>query len=397
MFSLAIVASARSGKAPLSLPAISPAGTLLAQMRPALRSFLLAVALLSSAPLAHAHPAPFSYLDLHLNRGGLTGTLVVHDFDAATDLADVLPDELKDPAIAAGSREALIHLLSPRISLNLDGQDAPILWGALETVPDRQSLRLAFTVAFPRPARVQVRALVFPYDPKHQTFVNIYEDGRLAHQAILDVQRQAADYYSGSTQGRLAVVKTFVLSGIEHILIGPDHVLFLVGLLLLRGTITRLALIVTAFTLGHSVTLSLAALDVISPPSRLIEPLIALTIIVVGADNLLVLRGPTEAGRPPKDIRAGLAGVFGLIHGFGFASVLKEFGLPRAALGWSLFAFNLGVEIGQLAIVAAVAFALALLAKRSHAWALRVARLGSIAVIAAGAFWFIERTFFPGG
>ena len=87
------------------------------------------------------------------------------------------------------------------------------------------------------------------------------------------------------TQGRLAVIRTFVLSGIKHILIGPDHILFLIGLLLLGGSLSRLALIVTAFTIGHSITLSLAALDILSPPARFIEPLIALTIVVVGADN----------------------------------------------------------------------------------------------------------------
>jgi hydrogenase/urease accessory protein HupE len=214
------------------------------------------------------------------------------------------------------------------------------------------------------------------------------------------------------------VTRTFVLSGIEHIMIGPDHILFLIGLLLLGGTLAKLALIVTAFTIGHSITLSLAALDVVSPPAYFIEPLIALTIVVVGADNLLVLRaGPARdasasareksgelrrdlaeaaygrEGGPAADIRAWLAAVFGLIHGFGFAYVLKEFGLPQAALGWSLFAFNLGVEIGQLLIVVIVAGALMLLRRRSVRAGRLVAMLGSIAVIAAGVYWFIERVF----
>ena len=111
-------------------------------------------------------------------------------------------------------------------------------------------------------------------------------------------RRQTVEYYAGSTQGRLAVVRTFVLSGIEHILIGPDHILFLIGLLLLGGTLARLALIVTAFTIGHSITLSLAALDILSPPAYFIEPLIALTIVVVGADNLLVLRAQAAPEAP---------------------------------------------------------------------------------------------------
>jgi hydrogenase/urease accessory protein HupE len=212
-------------------------------------------------------------------------------------------------------------------------------------------------------------------------------------QAILDASRQRVDYYAGTTQGRLAVIRTFVVSGIEHILIGPDHILFLIGLLLLGGSLRRLALIVTAFTIGHSVTLSLAALDIVSPPAYFIEPLIALTIVVVGADNLLVLRAQSAPGAAATDIRAWLAAMFGLIHGFGFAFVLKEFGLPQAALGWSLFAFNLGVELGQLFIVFMVAGMLMVIRRRSKTAAHRIAMLGSVAVIAAGVYWFIERVF----
>jgi hypothetical protein len=322
---------------------------------------------------------------------------VVHDLDAARDLNVAAADTLLDAAIAASHRAALVALLTPRLTLTFDGRPVTIEWGALDVVADRQSLRLAFRIAGAKPARVGLQAYVFPYDPIHQTFVNIYEDGALKHQAILDVTRQTADYYSGTTQGRLAVVRTFVLSGIEHIMIGPDHILFLVGLLLLGGSLSRLALIVTAFTIGHSITLSLAALDILSPPARYIEPLIALTIVVVGADNLLVLRAVKGAPQPASDIRAWLAAVFGLVHGFGFASVLKEFGLPQAALGWSLFAFNLGVELGQLVIVGIVASALAMVRRQSAELSSRVALAGSIGVILAGLYWFVERVFLTGG
>ena len=367
--------------------------------------------LLWASPAA-AHPAPFSYLDLHLDSSGVTGTLVVHDLDAAHDLGVANADSLLDPATAARYRDALVALLSPRLSLLLDNRPVTITWGAIDVVPDRQSLRLAFTVSSSRPGHIGIHAYVFPYDPIHQTFINIYEDSALKLQAILDASHQDTSYYSGSTQGRWAVVKTFVLSGIEHILIGPDHILFLIGLLLLGGTFKRLALIVTAFTIGHSITLSLAALDIVSPPARFIEPLIALTIIVVGADNLLVLRSrknrselavpsvalgsvPSVALGSETDLRPWLAVAFGLIHGFGFAYVLKEFGLPQAALGWSLFAFNLGVEIGQLMIVAVVAGVLLLVRRQSPALARQLALVGSIAVILAGAYWFVQRVFFP--
>jgi hypothetical protein len=128
-------------------------------------------------------------------------------------------------------------------------------------------------------------------------------------------------------------------------------------------------------------------LDIVTPPAWLIEPAIALSIVVVGADNLLQSKGEG------RDLRAWVAGAFGLVHGFGFASVLKEFGLPQEALGWSLFSFNVGVELGQLAIVLVVASALALVRKRwprADKW---IVILGSAVVIAAGGYWFLERVF----
>lgn len=352
---------------------------------------LIAVIGLLVAREALAHPAPFSYLDLHLDAGGVTGTLVVHDLDAAHDLEVASADSLLEPDVANRYRDALVALLGPRLNLEFDGRPVTVTWGGIEVVPDRQSLRLAFTVSGGRPARITLRAYVFPYDPIHQTFVNIYEDTALTHQAILDATRQSAEYYSGTVQGRFSVITTFVLSGIGHILIGPDHILFLVGLLLLGGTLKRLTLIVTSFTIGHSITLSLAALDIVSPPSQFVEPLIALTIVVVGADNLLVLRSPADRTHQATDIRAWLAAGFGLIHGFGFAYVLKEFGLPQSALGWSLFAFNLGVEIGQLLIVGVVATVLVLLRRHSPQAARQVAFAGSAAVVLAGLYWFVER------
>ena len=192
---------------------------------------------------------------------------------------------------------------------------------------------------------------MFPYDPQHQTFVNIYEGETLTSQAILDGRHPHLEYFAGTRQGALAVVKKFVPAGIHHILIGPDHLLFLVGLLLLGGSIRQLLFVVTAFTVAHSITLSLAALNIVTPPARLIEPAIALSIVYVGADNLLAKGG--------RDVRAWIAFAFGFIHGFGFANVLREMDLPARALGWSLFSFNVGVEIGQLLVVVLVASALA--------------------------------------
>ena len=201
------------------------------------------------------------------------------------------------------------------------------------------------------------RRASFPHDPDHQTFINVYEGDVLVRQEILNSGRTSVDFFTGTRQGLLAVFTTFTASGIHHIAIGPDHILFIIGLLLLGGRLTRLLAIVTAFTLGHSMTLALATLQIVDPPARVIEPAIALSIVYVGADNLLT-------GTKDRDVRAWVALLFGLVHGFGFASVLRETGLPDRALGMSLFSFNLGVEIGQAMIVVVVSAALALVRQR---------------------------------
>src|SRR5438034_1199047 len=198
---------------------------------------------------------------------------------------------------------------------------------------------------------------------------------------ILDINHSETEYFAGTRQGVFAVIRKFIPAGIHHILIGPDHLLFLVGLLLLGGSIRRLAMVVTSFTIAHSITLSLAALNFVTPPARIIEPAIALSIVFVGADNLLAHGG--------RDVRAWIAFGFGFIHGFGFANVLREMDLPSRALGWSLFSFNIGVEIGQLLVVVVVGTMFAALRSRSEMAGRRLAFAGSIVIVVAGAFWFI--------
>jgi hydrogenase/urease accessory protein HupE len=347
-----------------------------------------ALAVLSIASPASAHPVPFSYLDLRIQANAIEGTLVVHIFDAAHDLNVDKPETLLDPAVASRNGSTLIAMLSGRLRILVDGRPVSAAWSGPEVLADRQSLQLQIRFAVDHaPGTVTVTAALFPYDPTHQTFINIYENRSLT-QAILDHNKPSFEYFAGTRQGVLAVVERFVPAGIHHILIGPDHLLFLVGLLLLGGGIRKLAIVVTAFTVAHSITLSLAALNIVSPPSRLIEPAIALSIVYVGTDNLLVKGG--------RDVRKWIAFAFGFIHGFGFASVLREMDLPARALGWSLFSFNLGVEIGQLLVVVTVASALAMLRSRSEIASRRLTFAGSIVVIVAGTFWFVQRVFFPG-
>ena len=337
------------------------------------------------APRLSAHPAPFSYLDIVFRAGGIEGTLVIHVIDVAHELG-MKPEELTNSDVVRQHEQRIGDLLRSRILLQSDRRLSPA-WTGIDLLRDDQAIKLTYRNAGDDPGAVTIDTNLFPYDPNHQTFINVYEDRELRQQFIFNAGSEQHTYYRGTRQGAIAVMKTFVKSGIHHIMIGPDHILFLVGLLLLGGSTMALVKIVTAFTIGHSVTLTLAALNYVTPPASVIEPAIALSIVFVGADNLV--RGDG------RDLRGWVALVFGLVHGFGFANVLREFGLPREALGWSLFSFNVGVEIGQLAIVLLVTALLEAIRRQSATLRQRVVFAGSIVVIAAGTYWFVERVFFP--
>jgi hydrogenase/urease accessory protein HupE len=356
----------------------------------AVRGWLAAGLVVCAVP-AFAHTAPFSHLDLRLDGVTADVTLVLHVPDLAHDLAEADADRLLDPGALETRRAAILSLAAARVRLLADDLPMTAAAWSLEPLPDRHAVRVRarFTAPAGPPGRVTVDALMFSYDPVHQTFVTVYEREPLTAQAILSKDKPRFEYFTGTRQGTMAVIRRFVPAGVHHILIGPDHLLFLVGLLLLGGSLRQIVVVVTAFTAAHSVTLSLAVLGLVNPPARVVEPAIALSIIYVGADNLTVRGG--------RDVRGWIAFAFGLIHGFGFASVLREMDLPARALGWSLFSFNLGVELGQLLVVIPVAAALAAIRAKSEAAGRRVVVAGSIVVIAAGTYWFIERVFFPGG
>ena len=351
------------------------------------RTAWIAALLVAFAAPAAAHPAPFSYVDARIRPSSVDVSVVVHALDVAHDLGIADEAVLLDAGTLAPHAAAIVALVRERLRLTFDdGERAEGAWGAPAPLADRQGISLQVTYPVGRPPGVlTIAARMFPYDPAHQTFVNVYEADALVRQGILTARRDRIEHYSGAGQGTWSVVRRFVAAGVHHILIGPDHLLFLVGLLLLGGTLRQLVLVVSAFTLAHSVTLSLAVLDVVSPPAWVVEPAIALSIVYVGADNLMARGG--------RDVRAWIAFAFGLVHGFGFAYVLREIGLPPRALGWSLLSFNVGVELGQLVVVIVVASALAAVRARSEPAGRRLATAGSVVVIVAGAFWFVERVF----
>lgn len=189
---------------------------------------------------------------------------------------------------------------------------------------------------------------------------------------------------------RLEVFSRYVIAGAGHIFIGFDHLAFLFALLLWAQRIWAVVKVVTAFTLAHTVTLSLAALDVVSVPASVIEPLIAATIVAAAGENFF-----------NRDVerRWKTAFFLGLVHGFGFASALTAYGLPRDALIIALASFNIGVEVGQLALVALLLLALTTIDRTmsvgSKPTRKPIVVYGvSVAIAVLGAYWLIERTLF---
>ncbi len=180
---------------------------------------------------------------------------------------------------------------------------------------------------------------------------------------------------------RSTVAARYLGQGIVHIFGGTDHVVFLLGLLIVGGRLRHVLAMVTAFTVSHSVTLGLAVLGVVAPRPSVIEPLIALSVAYVGVENFL-LKDPAKRWR--------VTGVFGLIHGFGFAGALGEVGVPADHVPLALATFNLGVEIGQLCIIG-VAFPLFHYLRKVQWVEKRGVQLASVAIIAAGLFWFVMR------
>ena len=184
-----------------------------------------------------------------------------------------------------------------------------------------------------------------------------------------------------ATPGNDAVAAPLFALGIEHILTGFDHLVFLFGVVLVGGTLRSLLIAITAFTLAHSVTLGLTALGVWAPGPALVEPLIALSIVYVGIENWFV----ADASR-----RWVLTLPFGLIHGFGFAGALQEVALPHAQLPVALLSFNLGVEAGQITVLALVLPGLFWL--RGRSWFARYGvRSASCLIAVAGLAWFLQR------
>ncbi len=232
------------------------------------------------------------------------------------------------------------------------------------------------------PAEISLQVDFFEkFGGQHKNLVKVVA-GEQTEQAVFSEENQRQRFKIGGKVSLFAQIGEFIKLGVEHIFLGYDHIMFLFALIVIGGRLMNLVKIVTAFTIAHSITLILAALEILKLPPQIIETGIALSIAYVAAENFVIAQ---------SDHRWILTFIFGLVHGFGFANVLRDLGLPTTGLMPSLLAFNVGVEIGQLCIVA-IFFPITLwIAKqkfqRKVVWAF------SSVILLFGLGWFVERAF----
>lgn len=349
---------------------------------------------------ALAHKPSDSYLTLDLNQPqlALRTDIALRDLELAVGL-----DQNGDGQITWGEvklrAEAATAYLFSRLQLTVDGQPCQPVVGTTRIVDhsDGAYLSLGLTSACALTADSQVSVnyqLLFDQDPTHRGLLRVVQDGgEQLH--ILSPQQPSRDLSTPSSGWH--VLREYTGLGVWHIWIGYDHIAFLVTLLLpavlmrrgrrwaprlrLQAVMIDTAKIVTAFTLAHSVTLTVASLKWVALPSLWVETAIALSIIVVALNNIYPIL---------TQKRWLLAFGFGLIHGFGFATVLGELGVSGSHFMVALLSFNLGVEIGQMAIVVAL---LPLLFVFRTRWIYRPVVLvgGSACLSLMGAFWVMER------
>ena len=370
--------------------------------------FLVLAALLQvTTHTAWAHKPSDSYLTLRASTGSTDITvrwdIALRDLDYVLQLDRNGNGEISWGEVRQRS-EDITRLATSR--LQLSSADQPCSWATASPLTlDKHSdgtyavLSLTAQCASLSSALKARYSLLFDVDPSHRGLVQWIGPGSESAQALVFGTESAEQTLALQAPGPWQTLRQYLVDGVWHIWIGYDHILFLLALLLpavlvrrqgqwegaprFSGAARDVVKVVTAFTLAHSITLSLAALGVISLPSRLVESAIAASVVLAALNNL---RGTIE-GR-----RWVMAFVFGLLHGFGFASVLADLGLPQGALVLALVGFNVGVELGQLAIGAIflpVAFSL----RGTGFYRFGVLKVGSLLVALLASWWLAQRLF----
>jgi hydrogenase/urease accessory protein HupE len=293
-----------------------------------------------------------------------------------------------DPAAVETARDAILGYLDRHLAVTGGGTAcAP---GGAVILPDGDGIlyRNSFACANAAGDIVYRSTVLTEKDPAARQVVLIAQ-GKSETQALLDAGNTMVTL-SAAPPSLWSTMHRYFLTGIEHIFLGYDHIAFLIAVMLWARRLFPVVKIVTAFTVAHSLTLSLAALNVLVIPGRIVEPAIAASIVFVAVENFF---------SRDVDKRWRVAFLFGLIHGLGFAGALREIGLPPDAIVPALAAFNVGVEIGQIAIVALMLPVLGLLDRltavgpEEPARAARLVYTISAVIGVLGGYWLLTRVF----
>jgi hydrogenase/urease accessory protein HupE len=339
---------------------------------------------------AQAHEPGLSTMRLQFKGDQLQVTLIVFP----RDLEPIVPlDADSDGQIAAEEITEVLKLLKKitRNLLEISFDSKPVEAAQVKCALDEKE-NFRFELSFPRPAASQLQIVskwLEALPPGHRQFVSVQaEDGTVLVEDLLEAGYNSlvVELAPKTTAQKPGSFSQFFLLGIHHIITGYDHLLFLFGLLIVCDGFGSIAKIITCFTLAHSLTLALATFDIVSISSQIIEPAIAASIVYVGVENIFRRSHPKG--------RWLLTSAFGLVHGFGFASVLREMEIGQSGnVAMPLFSFNVGVEAGQI-FIAALVLPVLWYFKRSPNFMTRWVPACSILVGAAGAFWFIQRVWF---
>lgn len=366
------------------------------------RALILLACLCLCSGVASGHISSSGFLAVDVRGQELHGSLelAVRDVERAIGV-----DANRDGKITwgelRGSEPSLAAYVGQHLALSAQGTTCPLIFEGLEVNGrvDGQYAWLPFTAhCATAPDRLSIRyRMMAGLDPSHRGLLTL-QAGNTVQTGVLG-ESDGQVTFQLQNPSRWRTFFAYLRVGIEHIWGGIDHLLFLVSLLLpavlirrggrwepvgsARPALLDILRVVTAFTVAHSITLTLAALNIVHLPSRLTESIIAASIIVAALNNVFPL--VTEG-------RARIAFAFGLLHGFGFASVLADMGLPSGARLLSLFAFNLGIETGQLAVVLAVMPVVYHL-RNGALYRNRLMPLGSAAIAALALVWVVQRAF----
>ena len=348
-------------------------------------TFALVLLFFAAPSTVRAHKLNTSYANLIAEDAALNVRVRMDDFDLLKIGIDQDGDgQLFYEEMVAGLDD-IFAFVEGQMRLKANGQPLVLVRGSGDITPDNKGnmfANLYFSAELEDPVGELEVWIGWPerFGDAHKNLAKIALPGQPLVQAVFSAESPQQTF--AGQKSLWEHIYEFTVLGVEHIFLGYDHVMFLLALIVVGGRLLSLVKIVTAFTIAHSITLCLAALEVVRLPSQWIEAGIALSIVYVAVENFWLKR---------TDYRWVITFAFGLVHGFGFANVLRELGLPTRGLVASLFAFNAGVEIGQVGIVALVFPLIAWLGRRPYQRT--VVWVVSAVIGLFGLGWFVERVF----